>query len=237
MQSFLVSASDAGVGVTSLWIISSSCSSEYIDMKALIGLLLLVFGHGVSSEFVGVAMVDGVQIGHYDSNTQRIVLKQDWMERYTRDYPDILEAETGNLQGYQQTFKAYIGILKEIFNQRGEFVSPGLWEDDTLHENRVMPGAGCSEERTASELHEQVDPGASSPPRRGPFQLSGSAEPGPKAVPTGSDWGTGSAVLTNGAATSRSSTVDVVSLQLLEELTMLRHTQEQLLQVVKENEC
>ncbi|CAL8373903.1 unnamed protein product [Boreogadus saida] len=49
MQSFLVSASDAGVGLTSLWIISSSCSSEYIDMKALIGMLLLVFGHGVSS--------------------------------------------------------------------------------------------------------------------------------------------------------------------------------------------
>ena len=46
---FLVSASDARVGVTSLWIISSSCSSEYIDMKALTGLLLLVFGHGVSS--------------------------------------------------------------------------------------------------------------------------------------------------------------------------------------------
>ena len=46
---FLVSAPDAGVGVTSLWIISSSCSSEYIDMKALTGLLLLVFGHGVSS--------------------------------------------------------------------------------------------------------------------------------------------------------------------------------------------
>ncbi|CAL8237309.1 unnamed protein product, partial [Boreogadus saida] len=51
-QGFLVSASDARVGVTSLWIISSSCSSEYIDMKALIGLLLLVFGHGVSSGFL-----------------------------------------------------------------------------------------------------------------------------------------------------------------------------------------
>ncbi|CAL8373879.1 unnamed protein product [Boreogadus saida] len=137
-MSFLVSASDARVGVTSLWIISSSCSSEYIDMKALIGLLLLVFGHGVSSvlhsmhyfytgssgltafpEFVAVGMVDGVQIDYYDSNTQRAVLKQDWMEQVTRDDPDYLERETGNFQGSQQAFKASIGIAKQRFNQTG----------------------------------------------------------------------------------------------------------------------
>ncbi|CAL8373888.1 unnamed protein product [Boreogadus saida] len=135
---FLVTASDAGVGVTSLWIISSSCSSEYIDMKALIGLLLLVFGHGVSSglhslhyfytassglstfpEFVVVGMVDGVQMVHYDSNTQRTVLKQDWMEQVTREDPDYLERETGNYLGAQQTFKASIGIVKQRFNQTG----------------------------------------------------------------------------------------------------------------------
>ncbi|CAL8365802.1 unnamed protein product [Arctogadus glacialis] len=147
-------SSDAGVGVTSLWIISSSCSSEYINMKALTGLLLLVFGHGVSSvlhslqyfytgssglstfpEFVAVGMVDGVQIEYYDSNTQRIVLKQDWMERYTRDYPDILEAETGNYLGYQQTFKADIGTLKKIFNQTGgthlyQYMYGCEWDDE-----------------------------------------------------------------------------------------------------------
>ncbi|CAL8365794.1 unnamed protein product [Arctogadus glacialis] len=104
-------------------------------MKAANGeAVLLVFGHvlhslqyfytgssGLSTfpEFVAVGMVDGVQIEYYDSNTQRIVLKQDWMEQYTRDYPDILEAETGNYLGYQQTFKADIGTLKKIFNQTG----------------------------------------------------------------------------------------------------------------------
>ncbi|CAL8239073.1 unnamed protein product [Gadus morhua 'NCC'] len=107
-------------------------------MKALTGLLLLVFGHGVSSvlhslqyfytgssgltafpEFVAVGMVDGVQIGYYDSNIQGIVLKQDWMERYARDDPDYLERLTGIAKGDQQWFKVNIGILKKIFYQIG----------------------------------------------------------------------------------------------------------------------
>ncbi|CAL8373951.1 unnamed protein product [Boreogadus saida] len=135
---FLVTASDARVGVKSPWIISSSCSSEYIDMKALIGLLLLVFGHGVSPvlhslqyfytgssglstfpEFVAVGMLDGIQIDYYDSNTQRTVLKQDWIKQVTRDDPDYLERDTGVSQGAQQTFKAGVGILKQRFNQTG----------------------------------------------------------------------------------------------------------------------
>ncbi|XP_059900021.1 major histocompatibility complex class I-related gene protein-like [Gadus macrocephalus] len=145
-------------------------------MKALTGLLLLVFGHGVSSvlhslhyfytgssglttfpEFVSVAMVDGVQIDYYDSNTEREVLKQDWMELVTRDDPDYMERNTGSYQGAQQAFKANIGIAKQRFNQTGD-----------------------------------------APPRR--------------------------------------STVDVVSLQrqLLEEVRMLRRTQEQLVQVERE---
>ncbi|XP_056438637.1 major histocompatibility complex class I-related gene protein-like [Gadus chalcogrammus] len=107
-------------------------------MKALIGLLLLVFGHGVSSvhhsmqyfltgssgltafpEFVVVGMVDGVQMLHYDSVSKRVVPKQDWMERYTRDHPDYLEGQTGIFQDSQQAFKANIGIAKQRFNQTG----------------------------------------------------------------------------------------------------------------------
>ncbi|XP_059899928.1 class I histocompatibility antigen, F10 alpha chain-like isoform X10 [Gadus macrocephalus] len=123
-------------------------------MKALRRLLLLVFGHGVSSvlhslqyfytgssglstfpEFFAVGTVDGVQFEYYDSNTQRIVLKQDWMEQYTRDHPNILEAETGNYLGYQQTFQADIGILKKIFNQTGgthlyQYMYGCEWDDD-----------------------------------------------------------------------------------------------------------
>ena len=69
-------------------------------------------------------MVDGVQFDYYDSNTQRVVLKQDWMEQVLRDDPDYLERNTGVILGTQQSFKANIGILKQRFNQTGgKFIS------------------------------------------------------------------------------------------------------------------
>ncbi|XP_030202535.1 major histocompatibility complex class I-related gene protein-like isoform X3 [Gadus morhua] len=122
-------------------------------MKLLTGLLLLVFGHGVSSvlhslhyfytgssglstfpEFVVVGMVDGVQMVHYDSVSKRAVAKQDWMEQVTRD-PAYLERETGNFQGSQQWFKVNIGTAKQRFNQTGgahmfQWMYGCEWDDD-----------------------------------------------------------------------------------------------------------
>ncbi|XP_059899372.1 major histocompatibility complex class I-related gene protein-like [Gadus macrocephalus] len=114
--------------------ISSSCSSEFIDMKALIGLLLLVFCHGVSSvlhtlhyfytassclptfpEFVAVGMVDGVQIEYYDSNIQRTVLKQDWVELSSPDYP---ERTNVSLLVAEESSKANLVNAKKSFNHR-----------------------------------------------------------------------------------------------------------------------
>ncbi|XP_038827550.1 major histocompatibility complex class I-related gene protein-like [Salvelinus namaycush] len=68
-------------------------------------------------EFVVVGMVDGVQMVHYDSNSQRAVPKQDWMNRHT----DTLywERNTGIFLGSQRTFKADVDILKQRFNQSG----------------------------------------------------------------------------------------------------------------------
>ncbi|XP_030202525.1 H-2 class I histocompatibility antigen, Q9 alpha chain isoform X4 [Gadus morhua] len=123
-------------------------------MKALTGLLLLVFGHGVSSvlhslhyfytassglstfpEFVAVGMVDGVKMLHFDSNTQRTVPKQDWMEQVTRDHPDYLERSNELSLGSQQTFKANIQTLKQRFNQTGgahvyQEMYGCAWDDD-----------------------------------------------------------------------------------------------------------
>ncbi|XP_030193735.1 H-2 class I histocompatibility antigen, Q9 alpha chain [Gadus morhua] len=124
-------------------------------MKALIGLLLLVFGHDVSSvihsqqffytassglstfpEFVSVQMVDEVQIEYYDSNTQRSIPKQDWAEQANRDTdPDYLERDTENRKGLQQAFKANMGVLKQRFNQTGgahiiQWMNGCEWDDE-----------------------------------------------------------------------------------------------------------
>nr|AAG25199.1 MHC class I heavy chain precursor [Oncorhynchus mykiss] len=68
-------------------------------------------------EFVAVGMVDGVQMFHYDSNSQRAVPKQDWVNKAAD--PQYWERNTGNCKGSQQTFKASIDIVKQRFNQSG----------------------------------------------------------------------------------------------------------------------
>ena len=70
-------------------------------------------------EFVIVQMVDEVQIEYYDSNTQRIIPKQDWADQANRDKVPDLERDTENRKGNQQVFKANMGILKQRFNQTG----------------------------------------------------------------------------------------------------------------------
>ena len=70
-------------------------------------------------EFVGIGLVDDVQITHYDSNTKRTEPKQDWMKKVTADYPQYWEEETENFIGHQSTNKASIEILQQRFNQTG----------------------------------------------------------------------------------------------------------------------
>ncbi|KAK0146062.1 Major histocompatibility complex class I-related gene protein [Merluccius polli] len=132
-----------------------SCrSSNSMEMKALIGLLLLVGCHSVSSvihslkyfftgssgvsnipEFVAVGMVDELQFQYYDSNSQKLEVKQSWMDRLTRDDPDYLERETKTFLGNQQSFKASIETLKKSFKQTGgvhiyQRMSGCEWDDE-----------------------------------------------------------------------------------------------------------
>ncbi|CAL8356815.1 unnamed protein product [Boreogadus saida] len=132
-------------------------------MKALIGLLLLVFGHGVSSvlhslhyfytgssglstfpEFVGVGMVDGVQMVHYDSVSKSAVPKHDAADQIYRDHPGELERNTGNFLGYQQAFKASIVNVKKIFNQTGG-----------IHIYQRMYGCEWDDEDNSTDGYEQ----------------------------------------------------------------------------------
>ncbi|CAL8240786.1 unnamed protein product [Gadus morhua 'NCC'] len=80
-------------------------------------------------------MVDEVQIGHYDSNTQGIVLKQAWTEQLNRDHPGELETMSGMALGAKQRLKATILDLKKLFNQTGSIhlyqrMSGCEWDDE-----------------------------------------------------------------------------------------------------------
>ncbi|XP_034437574.1 major histocompatibility complex class I-related gene protein-like isoform X2 [Hippoglossus hippoglossus] len=85
-------------------------------------------------EFVGVGLVDEVQIGHYDSNTKKAEPKQDWMLKATD--LQFWERETHRGLRAQHEFKYYMEILKERFNQTGglhiyQQMSGCEWDDET----------------------------------------------------------------------------------------------------------
>uniref|UniRef100_A0A672I430 Ig-like domain-containing protein n=1 Tax=Salarias fasciatus TaxID=181472 RepID=A0A672I430_SALFA len=87
-------------------------------------------------EYVIVGLVDELQITHYDSNTRRVVSKQDWMYKTTEEDPTYWEKETGVSLGDQQSFKADIEIMKERFNQTGgvhivQKMYGCEWDDET----------------------------------------------------------------------------------------------------------
>ncbi|KAK0136307.1 Major histocompatibility complex class I-related gene protein [Merluccius polli] len=107
-------------------------------MKPLMGLLLLLCRHGVSSvihsmkyfetmssggvsifpDFVAVVMLDELQFMYYDSKNQTIEVKQ-WMDQLTRGEPDYMKRITRLLLWNQQGSKVGIEIVKKDFNQTG----------------------------------------------------------------------------------------------------------------------
>uniref|UniRef100_UPI003AAC79F8 BOLA class I histocompatibility antigen, alpha chain BL3-7-like n=1 Tax=Centroberyx gerrardi TaxID=166262 RepID=UPI003AAC79F8 len=69
-------------------------------------------------EFVAVALVDEVQIGHCDSN-KRAEPEQDWMSKVIADDPQHLQWNIAHCMRSQQVFKAELETLKQRFNQTG----------------------------------------------------------------------------------------------------------------------
>ncbi|XP_071388583.1 major histocompatibility complex class I-related gene protein-like, partial [Centroberyx affinis] len=93
---------------------------------------------GVSNfpEFVGVALVDEVQIGHYDSNIKRVEPKnQDWIIKVIADDPEHFEWYNARCVGFQQFYKAELETLKQRFNQTGgvhmyQAIGGCEWDDE-----------------------------------------------------------------------------------------------------------
>nr|ALB35649.1 MHC class I alpha chain [Odontobutis potamophila] len=87
-------------------------------------------------EFVAVGLVNDVEFYHYDSNTRRSELKQDWMKYVTVDDPQYLDTQAQIHLGHQQTFKGNIEIAKQRFNQTGgvhivQNMYGCEWDDET----------------------------------------------------------------------------------------------------------
>ncbi|XP_040909449.1 major histocompatibility complex class I-related gene protein-like isoform X2 [Toxotes jaculatrix] len=88
-------------------------------------------------EFVGAALVDDIEAGYCDTNTQRVEPKQEWMRNYLGKDPQHLEVYNGEcFENQPNLLKANIYSFKQRFNQTGDVhiiqrLSGCEWDDKT----------------------------------------------------------------------------------------------------------
>ncbi|KAM4612290.1 major histocompatibility complex class I-related gene protein-like [Polymixia lowei] len=85
---------------------------------------------------VAVMLVDEVEVGSCDSNSQRLVPKQDWMNEALKENPQILEVNTWLCLGYLHGFESDMKTVKQRFNQTGgvhvyQRMMGCEWDDET----------------------------------------------------------------------------------------------------------
>ncbi|XP_075968837.1 major histocompatibility complex class I-related protein 1-like [Anarhichas minor] len=87
-------------------------------------------------EFVGLGMVDDVQVGYCDSNSKTAELKQDWMRDLMKNNTQHMESYTQRCFNNQQFFRANLDDLKQRLNQTGgahilQRMNGCEWDDET----------------------------------------------------------------------------------------------------------
>ncbi|KAG7224309.1 hypothetical protein INR49_000552, partial [Caranx melampygus] len=130
-------------------------------------------------ETVAVALVDDIQAGHCDSNTNTVEPKQTWMKTVFDKNPEHLKWYTGECFKHMPTsFKERIHSLKQHFNQSGVRPSVSLLQKTTsfpvsCHATGFYPHRALMYwTKDGEELHEDVDQGEILPNHDGTFQMT-----------------------------------------------------------------
>ncbi|XP_059184476.1 class I histocompatibility antigen, F10 alpha chain-like [Centropristis striata] len=87
-------------------------------------------------EFVSVSLIDEIVAVHYDSNSRKSELKQEWMNRVSEDDPQYWQRDTEDRFNTQQVFKNNIEVAKQRFNNTGgvhilQVMYGCEWDDET----------------------------------------------------------------------------------------------------------
>ncbi|XP_061682100.1 class I histocompatibility antigen, F10 alpha chain-like [Syngnathoides biaculeatus] len=83
-----------------------------------------------------VAYLDGIPISHYDSNSKKMNVKQDWVNNIRADEPHYWERETRESIENERISRASIEIAKMRFNQTGgvhmiQAINGCEWNEET----------------------------------------------------------------------------------------------------------
>uniref|UniRef100_A0A670HUI6 Reverse transcriptase domain-containing protein n=1 Tax=Podarcis muralis TaxID=64176 RepID=A0A670HUI6_PODMU len=115
------------------WILCAAAHLLLLDCAASSSHSMRNFYTGVSESgqglpwFVAVGYLDDQPIYYYDSDTRREEPAVPWMEKVEEDYPKFWDRQTQILHGWEQTFRANVEIVSNLYNQsKGEWRVQGV---------------------------------------------------------------------------------------------------------------